>query len=176
MIIPYKNFKPSLNDPAFIAPNATIIGQVTLGKDSNIWYNSVIRGDVNDVIIGERTNIQDLSMIHVATFGSGTYIGDDVTIGHCTILHACRIGNLAYIGMQSCLLDDAVVEGKAMLGAGSLLTSGKIVASGELWAGRPAKFMRHLTQKDYDMIKWSAHHYVELAKEHHESVHHENKA
>ena len=172
MIINYKNFHPSLHEPAFIAPNATIIGQVTLGKDSNIWYNSVIRGDARDVIIGERTNIQDLSMIHVATFGSGTYIGDDVTIGHCAILHACRIGNLAYIGMQSCLLDDAVVEDNAMLGAGSLLTSGKIVKSGELWAGRPAKFMRYLTQKDYDMIDWSAKNYVELAKSHNASLHH----
>lgn len=166
MVIHFLDKKPNIASSVYISEGVKIIGDVTIGDHSNIWYNSVLRGDVNNITIGARTNIQDLTMIHVATFGQGCYIGDDVTIGHSAILHACNIQNKSYIGMQACILDGATVEEGAMLAAGSLLTSGKTVPSGELWAGSPAKFMRKLTDKDYDLIAWSAEHYVALAQKH----------
>ncbi|MEM6602822.1 MAG: gamma carbonic anhydrase family protein [Pseudomonadota bacterium] len=164
MIHNYKDISPKIAASVFVAEGAQIIGDVEIKSRSNIWFNAVIRGDVNDIKIGQRTNIQDLTLIHVATFGQGCYVGDDVTVGHSAILHACNIGDMAYIGMQSCILDGATVEEKAMLAAGSLLTSGKTVPTGELWAGSPARFMRKLTQKDFDMMAWSAEHYCQLAE------------
>jgi carbonic anhydrase/acetyltransferase-like protein (isoleucine patch superfamily) len=166
MIYPYQSKYPDVAKTVFLADGVKIIGDVKIGDYSNVWYNCVVRGDVNNIIIGKNTNIQDLTMIHVATFGQGTYIGDNVTVGHSALLHACTIGNDAYVGMQSCILDGAKMSDHSMLGAGSLLTSGKTVPSGELWAGRPAKFMRTLTYADYDMIKWSYQHYVTLADNH----------
>ena len=170
MQIPFLDKKPQIDPSVYISEGVKIIGDVKIGEDSNIWYNSVLRGDVKNIEIGRRTNIQDLTMIHVATYSQGCFIGDDVTVGHSAILHACNIGNMAYIGMQACILDEATVEDKAMLAAGSLLTSGKTVPSGELWAGRPAKFMRKMTKEDYELIEWSYAHYVELAKQHKNSV------
>ena len=164
----YEHHKPIVDDTVFIAQGAIIIGNTHIQEDSNIWYNCVLRGDVNEIRIGKRTNIQDLTLIHVATFGQGCYVGDDVTVGHSVILHACTIGHRAFVGMQSCVLDGAIIEDGAMLGAASLLTPNKRIPSGELWAGSPAKFMRHLTDDDYKMIEWSSHHYVQLGKKHKE--------
>lgn len=172
-LITYQEYTPIIDPSCFIASGAIIIGNTQIETDSNIWYNCVLRGDVNEIRIGKRTNIQDLTMIHVATFGQGCYVGDDVTVGHSVVLHACTIGHKAFIGMQSCVLDGAVVEDGAMLGAASLLPCNKRVPSGELWAGSPAKFMRKLTDKDYETIDWSANHYVELAKKH--AIQHRNK-
>ncbi len=157
---------PKIHDTAFIAPSASIIGDVKIGKDSNIWYGCVLRGDVNNIKIGERTNIQDGTVIHVTTDFQGTYIGDDVTVGHNAIIHACTLEDLSFVGMGACVMDGAVVESNAMLAAGALLTPNKSIPSGELWAGSPAKYMRDLTEKELDYIKWSAPHYVELGREH----------
>ena len=157
---------PKIHASAFIAPSASIIGDVEIGEGSNIWYNCVLRGDVNDIKIGARTNIQDGTVIHVTTDFSGTFVGDDVTVGHSVILHACRIENHGFVGMGSIVMDGAVVESFAMLAAGSLLSPGKRVPTGQLWAGRPAKFMRDLTEEDLAYIKWSAPHYVVLGHEH----------
>ncbi len=165
-ILPYKGIMPNIHDTAFIAPSASIIGDVEISKDSSIWYGCVIRGDVNDVKIGERTNIQDGTVIHVTTDFQGTYIGDDVTVGHSAILHACMLESYAFVGMGACVMDGAVIESHAMLAAGALLTPNKRIPSGELWAGSPAKYMRKLTQKELDYIKWSAPHYVGLGREH----------
>lgn len=165
-IFPYKGINPEIHAGAFIAPSASIIGDVTIGNDSNIWYNCVLRGDVNDIKIGARTNIQDGTIIHVTTDFSGTFVGNDVTIGHSAVLHACTIEDFGFVGMQSCVLDGAVVEGFGMLAAGSLLTSNKRVPKGQLWSGRPAKYMRDLTEKEMEYIKWSAPHYVDLGREH----------
>ncbi len=162
----YQNDIPIIDQSVFIAVGAIIIGNTQIQEHSNIWYNCVLRGDVNEIRIGKRTNIQDLTLIHVATFGQGCYIGDDVTIGHSAILHACTIGNKAFVGMQSCVLDGAIIEDGAMLGAASLLTPNKRIPSGELWAGSPAKFMRYLNDDDYKMIDWSANHYVTLGQNH----------
>jgi len=155
--------KPILPDDGFIAKNATIIGDVTIAKESNIWFNVVIRGDVNNVVIGQRTNIQDGTVIHVSSTLEGTYIGDDVTIGHQALLHACTIKSGAFIGMQACIMDGATIEEGAMVAAGSLVTPNKCVKSGQLWGGRPARYMRDLTDGEKEMIKHSAKHYVELS-------------
>lgn len=165
-ILPYKGIMPKIHKSAFIAPSASVIGDVEIGEDSSIWYNCVLRGDVNDIKIGARTNIQDGTVIHVTTDFSGTSVGDDVTVGHSAILHACRIENFGFVGMQSLVMDGAVVESFGMLAAGSLLTPGKRVPKGQLWAGRPAKYMRDLTTEELAYIKWSAPHYAELGRDH----------
>ncbi len=165
-ILPFKGVSPKIHDSVFIAPSASIIGDVEIGTDSNIWYGCVLRGDVNDIKIGERTNIQDGTIIHVTSNFQGTYIGSDVTVGHNAILHACKLEDFSFVGMGACVMDGAVINSNAMLAAGALLTPNKIIPTGELWAGSPAKYMRKLTEKELSYIKWSAPHYVDLAREH----------
>lgn len=164
-VLPYKNILPTLGRDVFVAPTASVIGDVVIGDESNIWFGVTIRGDVHEIRIGKRTNIQDGSVIHVTRHVSGTYIGDGVTVGHMALLHACTVGNNAFIGMGAIVLDEAVVEDGAMLAAGAMLTPGKRVPSGELWAGRPAKFMRKLTPEDLAFFPISADNYVRLAKD-----------
>ncbi|PZP56875.1 MAG: gamma carbonic anhydrase family protein [Micavibrio aeruginosavorus] len=165
MIKKFKNILPAMDKTTFIAENAVIIGDVEIGAESSVWYNCVLRGDVNDIKIGERTNIQDGSIIHVSSTTQGTYIGDDVTVGHCALLHACTIGNRAFIGMQACVMDDAIVEDEAMVAAGALVTPGKRIPSHQLWGGSPAKFMRNLTEEEIKFLKFSAERYVRLSRE-----------
>lgn len=165
IIPPYKSTLPSIHKTAFIAPNAVVIGDVEVGAESSVWFGCVLRGDVYDIKIGARTNIQDGTVIHVTSDLQGTYVGDDVTVGHMCLLHACTVESGGFVGMGSILLDGAVVEGGAMLAAGSMLTPGKRVPKGQLWAGRPAKFMRDLTDEDYEMMRWNAAHYVELSRD-----------
>lgn len=157
---------PKIHDSAFIAPNAAVVGDVEIGEGSQIWYGCSLRGDVNPIKIGARTNIQDNTVIHTTSDFQGTIVGDDVTVGHSAILHACTVEDMGFVGMQACVMDGAVVESKAMLAAGALLTPGKVVPTGQLWAGRPAKYMRDMTQEELDYIEWSAPHYVELGREH----------
>lgn len=164
LILPYKGILPRIHPSCFIAETAVIIGNVEIGEDSNIWYGCVIRGDVNDIKIGKRTNIQDGTVIHVSSTTQGTYIGDDVTVGHQALVHACTVGDRAFIGMQSCVMDDATVEDEAMVAAGALVTAGKRVPKRELWAGRPAKLMRLLDDSDIAATLHSASHYVALSK------------
>lgn len=166
IILPYKGVLPTIHPSAFIAANAVIIGDVIIGPDTGIWYGCVLRGDVNIIRIGARTNIQDGTVIHVATHGSGTHIGDGVTVGHMALLHDCTIEDGAYVGMQACAMDGSVVEKRGFLAAGALLTPKKRVASGQLWAGRPAKYVRDLGDDDHKLMDWSGPHYVKLAEEH----------
>lgn len=161
----YKNELPKLGSHVFIAPTAALIGDVVIGDDSSVWFGCTLRGDVNNIIIGKRSNIQDGTVIHVSSTGQGTYIGDDVTVGHQALLHACTIEDECFIGMQACLMDDVFVETGAMIAAGALVTPGKRIPSGELWAGRPAKKMRDLTAEESAHITYSAGHYVRLADE-----------
>lgn len=161
---PYKNITPRIDDSAFIAENAVIIGAVEIGAEASIWYNCALRGDVNDIKIGARTNIQDGTIIHVSSTTQGTYIGDDVTVGHMALLHACTIGDRAFIGMKACVMDDAIVEEEAMVAAGALVTSGKRVPRHQLWAGSPARFMRNLTPEEINFLKFSAERYVALSR------------
>ncbi len=165
IILPYQGKFPEIHPHAFIAPNAVVIGDVEIGADSGVWFNCTVRGDMNNIKIGERTNIQDGTVIHISSETQGTYIGNDVTVGHMALLHACTIGNQAFIGMKACIMDDARVEDFSMVAAGALVTPGKVVPSGQLWAGSPAKYMRDLSDKDIDFIKFSADRYVRLSKE-----------
>jgi carbonic anhydrase/acetyltransferase-like protein (isoleucine patch superfamily) len=164
MIKKFKDTSPKIHDTTFVAENAVIIGDVEIGKESSIWYSCVLRGDVNNIKIGERTNIQDGTIIHVSSTTQGTYIGDDVTVGHAALLHACTIGNRAFIGMQACVMDDSIVEDEAMVAAGALVTPGKRIPSHQLWGGRPAKYMRDLTQDEIEFLKFSAERYVTLSR------------
>jgi carbonic anhydrase/acetyltransferase-like protein (isoleucine patch superfamily) len=165
IIRPYKNISPVIDPSAFISENAVVTGDVVIGPETGIWYGCVIRGDVNDVKIGARTNIQDGTVIHVSRNVQGTYIGDGVTVGHMALLHACTIGNYAFIGMQACVMDQAVVEDEAMVAAGALVTPGKRVLKHQLWAGRPAKYVRDMTEEEIAYLKISADNYAELARE-----------
>lgn len=169
VIVPYKGISPKIADDAFIAPNATVIGNVEIGARASIWYNCVIRGDVHEIRIGARTNIQDGTIIHCAYQQAGTYIGDDVLIGHMAILHACTVGDAAFVGMGAIVLDEAVVEAGAMVAAGAMVTPGKIVPSGQLWTGRPAKFARDLTPEEISFNNRSVAHYAELGQEYRQS-------
>ena len=159
----FLNAKPQIDGSAFVI-SATIIGDVTVGPESSLWYGVVVRGDINVIRIGARTNIQDGTVIHVSSTGKGTHIGDNVTVGHMAVLHECTLKDSSFVGIKACLLDGAVVESGAMVAAGALVAPGKIVRSGELWAGVPAQPVRQLKQEEIDMIDWIPKHYVELAK------------
>ena len=156
---------PKIHENAFLAQGATIIGDTIIGANSGIWYGCVIRGDVNEIRIGEGTNIQDLTMIHCAELGQGTYIGDNVTVGHSAVLHACTVEDNAFIGIQACVMDDCLVEKGAMVAAGALLTPGKKVKSGEVWAGKPAKKLRDINERDLEFFDINRARYRRLAAE-----------
>lgn len=163
LILPYKGVLPQIHSTAFVADNAVIIGDVVIGAGSSIWFGCTLRGDVNIIRIGENSNVQDGAVVHVSTGGQGTHIGNNVTIGHMALLHDCTVEDNAFVGMKACMLDKSRLESGSMLAAGALLTPGKIVPSGELWAGNPAKHFRPLTDKDVTMIGKSAERYSELA-------------
>lgn len=164
-VLPYLEKHPKIADDVFIAPGACIIGDVEIGAGSSIWFNTVIRGDDFPIRIGERVNVQDGTIIHVHTRYQGTFIGDDVTIGHMALLHACNIESGAFVGMGSIALDGSTVESGAMLAAGAMLTPGKTVKSGELWAGRPARYMRAITEEELGNFEWSFDSYAQRAQE-----------
>ncbi|OGI42954.1 MAG: gamma carbonic anhydrase family protein [Candidatus Muproteobacteria bacterium RBG_16_64_11] len=167
-IRPYKGILPTLGARAYVDESATVIGDVALGADSSIWPQCSVRGDVNTIRIGARSNVQDGSVIHVThphesiEGGRAVHIGDDVTIGHQCTVHGCTIGNLCLIGMGSTLLDGAVLDDHVFLGAGSLVTEGKRLEGGWLWLGRPAKKLRPLTDEEWKWFEYSARHYVKL--------------
>jgi gamma-carbonic anhydrase len=163
LILPYQGVLPTIADDAFIAPNAVVIGDVVIGAGSSVWFNCVIRGDVHEIRIGQRTNIQDGTVVHVTGGRLGTYIGSDITIGHGAVLHACTLEDSCFIGMGATLLDGVVVESGAMVAAGAVVTPGKRVKSGELWAGNPAKLLRALSPDDMAFFPKSAANYVDLA-------------
>lgn len=164
-ILPYGGKWPKIADDVFIAPGASVIGDVEIGAGSSVWFNTVIRGDDMPIRIGERVNIQDGSVIHVHTKFQGTFIGDDITIGHMALLHACNIQDKAFVGMGSIVLDQCTIESGGMLAGGAMLTPGKTVKSGELWAGRPAKFMREISDDELAGFDWSFSSYAERAQE-----------
>ena len=163
----YQNHTPQLATDVYVHQTATIIGEVQIGEDSSVWPSAVIRGDINFIRIGRRSNIQDLSMLHVGhksaedPLGSPLIIGDDVTIGHTVILHGCTIEDECLIGMGSIVMDKVVVQKHVLLAAGSLVPEGKILESGNLYIGRPAKKIRALTQEEIGALMDSAEHYVQ---------------
>lgn len=165
LILPYRNIYPKIDPTCMVAENAVIIGDTVIGPDSSVWYNVAIRGDVNDIKIGARTNIQDGTVIHVSSTTQGTYIGDNVTVGHMALLHACTVGHRTLIGMGAIVMDQAIVGDECIIAAGALVTPGKVVPARQLWAGRPAKYVRDVRDDDLLMLKISAEKYVELARE-----------
>ncbi len=167
----FENFVPDIHPSAYIDEAATVIGLVAVGADSSLWPGVVARGDVNSINIGESTNIQDGSILHVTHnseffSGAGLEIGDNVTVGHLVCLHACKIEDNCLIGMGSLVMDGAVVQSGAMLGAGSLVAPGKVLEGGYLWLGRPAKRHRPLTDQEREYLAYSARHYVSLKNRH----------
>jgi carbonic anhydrase/acetyltransferase-like protein (isoleucine patch superfamily) len=169
LILPFKGVVPTIDPTAFIAPTATVIGDVVIGAESSVWFGCTVRGDVNEIRIGARTNIQDGTVIHVAAAGQGTYIGDDITIGHMALLHACTLESGCFIGMKACVMDGAYVESGAMVAAGALVTPGKRVQAGQLWAGSPARPIRALSEKDLAYFPVSARQYATLAQTYREA-------
>ncbi len=167
---------PRIDLQAFVAPGAQLIGDIEIGPDASIWYNCVLRGDVNRIRIGARTNIQDGSVLHVDSprpgtpDGHPTLIGEDVLIGHLAMVHGCILEDRAFVGLGSIVMDGCRIESDAMLAAGAMLTPGKTIPSGQLWAGRPAKYVRDLTPADIDGMRAGVAHYVELARRHREAV------
>ncbi len=168
IILPYRGVLPEIHPTAFVAPGASVMGDVVIGEDSNIWFGCVLRGDVDMIRIGKRSNIQDGTVIHLSN-GTPTIVGDDVTVGHGAILHGCVLEDRSFVGMGSTILDGAVVESGGMLGACALLTQNKRVPSGELWGGSPAKFLRKLRPEEIENFVPHAGHYVELAHEYMEA-------
>ena len=161
---------PAIAASAFIAPGARIIGNVTIGAESSVWYNCVLRGDVEAITIGARTNIQDGSVVHVSGGAAGarhpTVIGDDVLIGHLAMVHGCTIENRGFVGLGAIVMDGCVIDSDGMLAAGAMLTPGKRIGARELWTGRPAKLLRLLGDEDIARNRAGVAHYVSLARKH----------
>lgn len=172
MLHAYKNIMPSLGEGTWIAPSADVIGEVTCGADCSIWFGCVVRGDVHYISIGDRVNIQDLSMIHVTHYkkpdksdGNPTIIGNDVTIGHRVMLHGCTIEDACLIGMSATILDGAVIGKESIVGAGALVTKGKVFPPRSLIMGSPAKVVRELNEEEVKELYASASRYVAFKKE-----------
>lgn len=164
-IIPIHGRMPVIAASAFIAPGTTIIGDVTIGEDASIWYNCVLRGDVERITVGARSNIQDGSVVH-ADPGSPTLIGDDVLIGHMAMVHGCTIADRGFVGLGAIVMNGCVIGSDAMLAAGAMLTPGKVIAPRELWSGRPATKMRDLTDTAIAGMRAGVAHYVENGRAH----------
>ena len=167
-IRPYREWQPVVGKRVWIDPAAVVIGRVTLGDDASIWPGAVLRGDVNRIEIGARTSIQDGSILHVASdrlAGEGgipLIVGDEVTVGHRVILHACTVGHRCLIGMGAILMDGAVTGDESIVGAGSLVPAGRRIPPRTLWIGSPARQARAITEKEIAYLKESAAHYVAL--------------
>ena len=170
-ILPFEGKHPQIDDTAFVAPGACIIGDVTIGPQASIWYNCVLRGDIHRIVVGARSNVQDGSVFHVEgprpdTEGSPTIIGEDCLIGHMAIVHGAILEDKAFVGMGSVAMDDCRIGEGAMLAAGALLSPGKQIPAGELWVGRPAKFMRKLDEAQIAKIQLQTRRYCDLAERH----------
>jgi carbonic anhydrase/acetyltransferase-like protein (isoleucine patch superfamily) len=164
MLHSYQGFRPSLGARAFIASNADLIGKVTLGEDASVFFQCVLRGDINAIEIGARTNIQDQTVIHVAS-DKPTVVGDDVSVGHGCILHACTVGHRVLVGMGSILMDGAVVGDDSIVGAGSLVPKGKQYPPGYLILGNPARAVRPLNDAEKNSIVTLAKKYIGVKNE-----------
>jgi len=156
---------PTIADNAFIAPTAAVICDVVIGSETGIWFHCLVRGDMNAIRIGARTNIQDGTVIHVDSGEFSTFIGDDVTVGHNAVIHACTLKNRAFVGISATVLDGAVIEEGGMLAAGGLLTPGKVIGPNELWTGSPAKLRRVMDAEERSRFDRNAVVYRALARQ-----------
>jgi carbonic anhydrase/acetyltransferase-like protein (isoleucine patch superfamily) len=172
----YLDYSPKLAGGVYVDSSAVVIGNVKIGKDTSVWPHTTLRGDVHEISIGERTNIQDGSVLHCTapeSFGPDGFplkVGSDVTIGHRVVLHGCTIKDRALIGMGAIIMDGAVVESDVIVGAGSVVTPGKKLESGNLYVGSPVKLVRPLRQEEIDFLLYSAAHYVKLKNYHQHHV------
>jgi carbonic anhydrase/acetyltransferase-like protein (isoleucine patch superfamily) len=167
---------PRIDPSAFVAPGARLIGDIEIGPEASIWYNCVLRGDVNSIRIGARTNIQDGSVIHVDSpkpghqAGYPTIIGEEVLIGHLAMVHGCTLHDRSFVGLGAIVMDACEIESGGMLAAGAMLTPGRRIPAGQLWAGRPAKYLRDLSEEELAGNLAGVTHYVGMAKAHAEAV------
>jgi carbonic anhydrase/acetyltransferase-like protein (isoleucine patch superfamily) len=160
MILPFEGVWPKIHETTFVAPSADIVGDVEIGEQSSVWFQVVIRGDVNNIRIGKRTNIQDHSVLHVTRMKCPLKVGDEVTVGHRVTLHGCTLGNRILVGMGAIVMDNAVIEDDCIVGAGSLVTQGTTVPKGSLVMGSPARVVRALKAEELEFLKKSAANYV----------------
>jgi len=164
----FQEYTPRLGERVYVDPAASVIGDVDLGDDASVWPGAVLRGDVHRIRVGARSNIQDGAVVHVTHDGPYSpgglpcLIGEDVTIGHAAVVHACTLGDACLIGMHATVLDGAVVGPNALIGAGALVPPGKTVGEGELWLGNPARCVRRLETEEIERLRYSAAHYVRL--------------
>ncbi|HJP19446.1 MAG TPA: gamma carbonic anhydrase family protein [Nitrospinota bacterium] len=165
MLKPYKNKWPNVSSSAFIENSARVIGDVTIGEESSVWFNAIVRGDVNYIRIGNRTNIQDASVIHVTHDTHPTILEDDITVGHSVTIHGCTIKSRVLIGMGAIILDGAVVESDSIVAAGALVTEGKEIPSGWMAMGVPAKPVRELTGQERASLLEHAQNYIRYKNE-----------
>ena len=159
----YQHHHPKISDSVFVAPSADVIGRVTLGDESSVWFNSTLRGDINEIMIGPRSNVQDNAVVHLAD-DYGCHVGELTTVGHSAIIHACTIGSECLIGMGSIILDGAVIPDRCIVGAGALITGGKTFPEGSLILGSPAKAVKSLDLKEQSEIKKWAEKYVRQSR------------
>ena len=165
-VAPFLGHYPEIDASAYIAETAAIVGAVRISSNSSIWHQVTLRGDNNFITIGEGTNIQDNSCVHISSHDYPTIIGNYVNIGHCALVHACHLHDHAFVGMGSIVMDGAIIETDGMLAAGSLLTARKHIPAGELWAGRPARKMRNLSTDEIADNRHIARHYIEVGRAH----------
>lgn len=156
---PFHEIWPKIPDSAFVAASADVIGRVTLGEESSLWYNTTLRGDINEITIGPRSNVQDNAVIHLAD-DFGCHVGELVTVGHSAILHACTVGDEVLVGMGACVLDGSIIGPRCIIGANALVTGGTIIPEGSLVLGSPARVVKTLDLKDQQDIKSWAEKYV----------------
>lgn len=174
-ILAFGGKAPRIHESAFVAPGARIVGDVEIGPEASIWYNCVLRGDINRIVIGARSNLQDGAIVHVegprpGAEGLPTIVGEDVLVGHMAILHGCVVEERAFVGMGAIVMDDCRLGAGAMLAAGAMLTPGKTVPEAQLWTGRPAAFRRELTGREREAMARQTLHYVENARRHAEAL------
>ena len=170
-ILPYEGKTPHIHESAFIAPGTRLIGDVTIHADASIWYNCVLRGDIHRIEVGARSNVQDGSVFHVEgprpdTDGFPTIIGEDCVIGHMAVVHGCTLADRAFVGMGAVAMDGCHISEGAMLGAGALLSPGKTIPPGEIWVGRPAKYLRTQDAAQLTKIRFQTERYCQLARKH----------
>lgn len=169
MIIKHQGISPEIDNSVYISDSAEVIGKVKIGKFSSIWPKAVLRGDLEEIVIGEYSNIQDNCVVHT-NYNLPTIIGDYVTVGHSAILHGCKVGNNCLIGMGAILLDGVKIEDNCVIAAGSLITQNKVITEGNLVMGLPGKIVRKLNSEEIKLITKSAKEYIEFAKKHKSSV------
>lgn len=174
-IIPFNGKTPIIHPTAFVAPGCRLIGDIEIGPEASIWYNCVLRGDMNAIRIGARTNIQDGTIVHVDSPRDGlpgfpAIIGNDVLIGHLAIVHGCTLHDRSFVGLGSIVMDGCAIESDGMLAAGAMLTPGKTIGAAQIWAGRPAKFMRELTPEQIAQNLTGVTHYVENGRAHRAAI------